>query len=121
MSWVVAHAGGLPDHLRHPAQRPQLIPVAVRLGPLQQCLLDRLQSLSVQAWSAARPTRSGHAGRAGLLPTALPDTGRLHADPELFGDLGRLEPVGEQRRRLLATPLEGVEVATRSNAHRALR
>lgn len=93
----------------------------MRLSPLQQCLLDRLPSLGVQAWSATRPTGSGHAGRASLLPTALPDTGRLHADPELFGDLGGLEPVGEQRRRLLAAPLEGVEIATRSNAHRALR
>jgi len=119
MARMVDDAGPLPDHLRHPPQRPQIRAEPAGTGAGQQGLFDLGELLTGHPRGPAGRATAAQRGLAALLPAPIPAAHVLTADPQLAGDLGLGDPGGKQLRGTRADLVLGVTVAARAPTHPA--
>jgi hypothetical protein len=107
MAGVVADPGELGDDHRHSFQGPQVGVEPIRLGALQQGLLDAGQIGGRQLGVRPRGPPAAQGLHPAFFEAGVPDMRALAGHAELVGDLGLGAALGEQLGRAQPSGLKG--------------
>ena len=105
MPWMIANSETLPNHVADALERPEVGGETTSLGPFEQDRLELAELVRRQLGISTCATRTTQGRFATRLPSLIPATHRLAADPKLARHLGlrhssREQPPGFQTPRL---------------------